>query len=178
MLCCVLFFFCSPPLQFILHISCVFCFCLSHSCLDGSRPPSQPCQRTSCFDGADVFISFSWVFLCGSVSPPSLLLKDGSGGNPGVEAALMFNLSLFVLVYGYPGPPPGVCVSPASCLSSCWLKALQEYDTGGIQGWRWGCLFSQLPPQWCKQPISWDARVMSLFNNSNLMHLFILYKGI
>lgn len=112
----------------------------------------------------------------------SSVFRDGGGGNSGDGAALMFNSSLFVLNHGNHGLPLGVCRWPRVCCcvemsqspSGIWWRTNPRMQTTA----GWGGLFAKLPHQWCKQPISSDTQVMSLFNNSSMMHLFMLYKGI
>ena len=54
---------------------------------------------------------------------------DGGGRNSGLEAALMFNSSMFVLIRGNPALPLGIpeCRRPRVC----WAEARQEYDGRG-----------------------------------------------
>lgn len=110
------------------------------SFVDGSRPPAQPCQQTSCFAEADVSVRFSRFFfpsesvsiLCADlVCPPCF--ADHGGTNSAAEAALMFNSSLFVLIHGNPGFPLGISPREAdlvfAALSRC-IKALQQHAGG------------------------------------------------
>lgn len=111
------------------------------------------------------FFFFSWICVdlqCRLALRVSSLsaFRYGGGGNSGVEATLIFNSSLFVLLHENPGLPSGVsaCSRPRVCClvemtlspSGIWYRINPRMETTA----GWGGLFTQLTQQWCKQPIS------------------------
>ncbi len=63
----------------------------------------------------------------------SSVFRDGVGMNSGVEAALMFNSSLFVLIRGNPGLPLGVSVCRRPRVCCCCCAETTESATGKRQ---------------------------------------------
>lgn len=141
----------------------------------------QHCLPSSCFD--QVFLVTFLHQSCVCPLPPfdvcpfceSQIQKRCNGRDSGVKAVLMFNSSVC----------PNSWMIPLLLLASPSVAGLvfsardELKPVGNTEKWRreatagWGGLFTQLPHQCYKQPISHDTQVSSLFDYSNMRHMLI-----